>query len=379
MMKVCIITSAHSPLNHRIFYREAKALLRAGYTVTIIAPHKRNEIVDGIRIVVLPKSRNRLLRMLRSLTALRLALKQKASIYHFHDPELMPISWILKLVSRKPVIFDIHEDYPSMMKIKPWLPKILRPIASKAIALLESKTVKFLDSFITADDATYKKFSQISDRGITLHNFPPKEIFEVGTSKQNQNKLDAIYVGRIDRDRGIFQILQAIKYVHNHGHRARVSFVGRIDPPQLSSKIKDYLNKENMDRFISFVEPIPYPKIPLYIRSAKIGLVPLQTTDKYLKNIPTKLFEYMALGLPIVASDLPPIRQYVEDARCGILVKPADTAAHAEAILYLLNNPAEAMEMGKRGRQAFLTKYNWELEEKKLINFYKELLLKPFQ
>ena len=108
--KVCILTSVHPPFDVRIFHKEAKSLVKAGYDVTLIAQHDKEEIVDGVKIVNLHKPRNRIERMTKTVwSAYRKAVQVDADIYHFHDPELMPIA--LRLRKRgKRVIYDIHED-----------------------------------------------------------------------------------------------------------------------------------------------------------------------------------------------------------------------------------------------------------------------------
>ena len=100
--KVCILTSVHPPFDVRIFHKEAKSLVKAGYDVTLIAQHDKEEIVDGIKIINLQKPRNRIERMTKTVwSAYRKAVQLDADIYHFHDPELLPIGIMLKYVPVK--------------------------------------------------------------------------------------------------------------------------------------------------------------------------------------------------------------------------------------------------------------------------------------
>ena len=109
--KICMLSSAHSASDDRIFYKEAKSLSKAGYDVVIIAQHDKEEIIDNIKIIPLPIPKNRLHRMIKIVWKLfKLALKEKADVYHFHDPELIPIGILLKL-KRMKVIYDVHGDY----------------------------------------------------------------------------------------------------------------------------------------------------------------------------------------------------------------------------------------------------------------------------
>ena len=106
---------------------------------------------------------------------------------------------------------------------------------------------------------------------------------------------------------------------------------------------------------------------------ARVGIVTLYPTQKYLDAYPTKLFEYMAAGLPVVCSDFPKLRPFVEGPRCGLLVDPQNVDAVAEAVQWLLEHPEEAEAMGQRGRAAVETQYNWAQEAKRLVAFYERL------
>ncbi len=119
---------------------------------------------------------------------------------------------------------------------------------------------------------------------------------------------------------------------------------------------------------------IPHSQLAEWLRRTNIGLVPFQPIPKFFKNVPTKIFEYMAAGLPIVASDLPPIRGYLRSAKAGLLAIAADPNSHAEKIFYLIQNQQRAVEMARNGRLAFEDKYNWNAEEVKLVNLYNALL-----
>ena len=106
---------------------------------------------------------------------------------------------------------------------------------------------------------------------------------------------------------------------------------------------------------------------------SRVGIVTIYPTPKYLESYPTKLFEYMAAGLPVIASDFPGWRPFVELHECGLLVDPQDSHAIARAIQWILENPREAEAMGRRGRVAVEKHYNWEQEIPRLLSFYEEV------
>jgi glycosyltransferase involved in cell wall biosynthesis len=94
----------------------------------------------------------------------------------------------------------------------------------------------------------------------------------------------------------------------------------------------------------------------------------------YQDALPVKLFEFMAAGIPVIASNLRLQKQIVKENNCGIVVDIFNTEAVQEAILFLMNNPEQAKAMGNNGRQAVEEKFSWGKEEEKLVDYYKNLI-----
>ena len=115
-------------------------------------------------------------------------------------------------------------------------------------------------------------------------------------------------------------------------------------------------------------------QVAVILGSVRAGLAVLHPTPKYLDAWPTKMFEYMSVSLPVIVSDFPLWRGIVEDAGCGLLVDPLDSTAIASAMQWILDHPAEAEAMSRRGREAVEKQYNWETEAEKLVALYNKLL-----
>lgn len=107
---------------------------------------------------------------------------------------------------------------------------------------------------------------------------------------------------------------------------------------------------------------------------ATAGLALLRPVGDYPESYTTKLFEYMALGLPVITSDFSLYRAVVDQYACGFCVSPDDPTAVTQALLFLIEHPDEAKAMGERGRKAVEVAYNWRTEAKKLITFYSTIL-----
>lgn len=166
----------HAAFDSRIFHKEAVSLVQAGYCVTYICHHPKEEFKKGIKIVPLPTCKNRFSRMTISiLRILYLALRDNADIYHFHDPELICVGIFLKFLNKK-VIYDIHELVYYQIEYKDWIKSnFLKKIAQNVYLLLESMSVKFLDYIILAEDG-YREYFERRYRGFSrygiIRNFP---------------------------------------------------------------------------------------------------------------------------------------------------------------------------------------------------------------
>ncbi|MEA3358778.1 MAG: glycosyltransferase, partial [Thermodesulfobacteriota bacterium] len=169
--KICILTSVHQVFDVRIFHKEAKSLAKAGYDVTLIAQHIKDEVVGGVKIIAIPKSFKRFSRVL--ITDIRIlisAFRQKADIYHFHDPELIYVGVLLKLSGKK-VIYDVHEDLPEQIMGKHYIPFWMkRPIAI-LVQLIEELASTVFNYIFAATDSIEKNFDRHKS-AITIRNFP---------------------------------------------------------------------------------------------------------------------------------------------------------------------------------------------------------------
>lgn len=120
--------------------------------------------------------------------------------------------------------------------------------------------------------------------------------------------------------------------------------------------------------------PIPHDQVAARVRQGQIGFIPLPDLPKFQHNIPTKLFEFMALEMPVILSDLPPSRPFVGDGRCAFMVPANDSEAYAEAIIHLLDHPELRRTMGAEGRARVINRFNWQRESQHLLALYAELL-----
>jgi len=366
-IKVCILTSVHPPFDGRIFHKEAKTLVKAGYDVVLIAQHSKEEIVDGIRIVPLPKPRNSLERMTRVAWGLfRLAPKERADVYHFHDPELIPIGLALRLFGKK-IIYDVHEDVPKQILNKDWMGNsIARKIASFFFSGFENLSCTFLNGIVAATPDIAKKFPL--QKTTTLRNFPILELIDKTEPLHiNKQKPIIIYAGGLTRIRGIKEIIQAMEFVRD---RAELWLLGKWENEEFKKEC------ENLKgwRYTKYLGYVPYGKHYSFIKVANVGVINFLPLPNQQKSMPNKPFEYMACSLPMVMSNFPYWQKIFGE--CALFANSYDPKEIAEKILYLLDNPDKAKKLGSKGRKLIEEKYSWEIEQKKLLDIYEKVLNK---
>src|SRR5580704_2731326 len=149
-IKVCILTSAHPVFDVRIFHKECKTLVRAGYDVTLVAGHTESLSVDGVTIKAVTPAKGRFERWFRTTAAVyRAAVAVDADVYHFHDPELIPVGLLLRAQGKK-VIYDLHEDLPQTVPYKPYVPKWMRRPLARVLAMVESLAVGRFSGLVAA-------------------------------------------------------------------------------------------------------------------------------------------------------------------------------------------------------------------------------------
>jgi len=371
LAKVCILTSVHIPFDGRIFHKEAKSLAEAGYEVVLIARHDKAEIVDGVRIVPLPEPKNRLQRMTKILwRVLRLAIRERADVYHFHDPELMTVGLLLKLY-RKKVIWDVHEHYPNSIKDKFWISKGLRQCVSKSFDLFERAVVRFFDYVIYTTPFVGARYQELKVLSGPIENYPIIELSDI-FARDPQKRI--IYLGGMSRIRGLREVIEAFGLVVRQHPDWELFLVGSSRPASFENELKALTKERGIEASVKFVPWVPYEEKERLSAQAAIGIITYLPYANNTSCLPNKLFDYMLVGLPVIASDFPLYREVIEPCRCGLIVAPDKPEQIAEAMIYLIEHSQEARQMGENGRRAVRERYNWEQEGAKLLRIYETVL-----
>ena len=362
--KICHLTSVHSKFDTRIFYKECKTLVNAGYLVTLVVQNNKDEVVDGVQIMGIKTPKNRQERILKTTKQVyKRALECNADIYHFHDPELIPVGLKLKRKG-KMVIYDAHEDVPSQILSKHWIPPQLRNAISWTIEKIENYASKRFNCIISATDYIAKRFTQLNDHVVVIKNYPLLIEDMQADKKLCEREKQICYISsHLSLQRGIVPIIQAMKNID-----AKLILAG-----QMEQNVYDLIiNLDGWEKteYVGFVSKEEVQKI---MSQSDVGLVIFSLEPNYINALPTKMFEYMRAGLPVVVNDILILREIVDKYKCGICITPMSSDEISNAVNWILSNPEEAEDMGTRGQYAIETEYNWEKEREKLLDLYKNL------
>jgi glycosyltransferase involved in cell wall biosynthesis len=364
--KIRHLTSVHSVRDARIFHKQCKSLAGAGRDVGLIACHDRAEVVDGVRIIPVDRPGGRVDRMTRvGFMLYRAAVRERADLYHFHDPELLWVGALLRLRGAS-VVYDVHEDVPKQIMGKHWIPSWARPLVARAFALVEQVGARVVNGVVAATPSIARKFP--AAKTAVVQNFPEPAFARAdGSRTPLPERPDAfVYAGGLMEIQGVREMVRAFALLPE-GMKGTVA--GTFHPAALEAEIAALPGW----RRVRFLGQVPRAEIADAIDRARTGIVLNHPTVNYVDAYSTKMFEYMARGLPVVCSNIPLWVEIVEGADCGVAVDPRDPQAIADAIRLLSEDPERARRLGENGRRAIANRYNWQAELRKLEALYRKV------
>ena len=363
-MKICHITTVHKVNDNRILHKECKSLHNNGHEIYLICSGAISCITNGIKIIGIPKFKNRLLQFsLISIKEVFLrGLRINADVYHFHDPELIFSGVLFRLLGKK-VIYDIHENYPSSVLSKPYLKnKFIKKFLSFSVYLIEKISAPLFSKIITARPDISHRFKKYSP--VTIKNFPILTNLDIDKSiNTKKKKKNVIYVGGLSEIRGIKILIESFEKIKE----AELWLLGPWENQKFRFECQKLRGWENT-KYLGVVEP---DEIYKYLCISDIGIITFLPYPNHLNTLATKPFEYMQAGLPLIMSNFPYWKTFFGDL--SLYVDPYDSSDIISKINYLIYNPNIMKIMGEEGRKKVLEEYNWENESKKLIKTYIEL------
>jgi glycosyltransferase involved in cell wall biosynthesis len=345
---VLVVTTVHWPDDTRIRERLIRTLA-ADFDVFYAARTPGPSDKSGLRFIELRGGRLR-----RILQAFFLCLQPTWNVLVLHDPENVPTGLLARLVRRKPVVFDVHEDIPATALSRDWVPGWLRRPMASLLAWLLRRAERSLE--ITLAEPGYEKLFESTHS--VFQNFPDTSLYPDPVKSGNG---EVVYLGDVTLERGAdlaVDVCARLNYPLN--------FVGRA-----TDEVRLLLIRKSGERSgLRFEGLLPNPDALEIVGRASVGLSPLRDIPNYRDSQPTKILEYLALGIPVVASDLPGTRSLVDGLDSVYLVRPDAADEFAEAIELAMK--PESRESAQAQADAIRSRFRWPVDE--VREFYLSLV-----
>ncbi|MFC7213498.1 glycosyltransferase family 4 protein [Saliphagus sp. GCM10025334] len=369
MMDGVHLTTAHTPLDTRIFDKEAKSLAEYGFDIGIMAHNTPNNEKHQLSFYDLGTPSTRIDRWKSVLQVARKAKELDASIYHFHDPELIPVGLYLSKITDSAIIYDVHEDYGHIVSMREWIPNVVTPFLSRGVPQIERYAASQFDAVVTVSEWIAEPFVGINDNVCIAHNFPKVDSQPPRTKSIERNSEYVLcYVGGLVDVRGIYRMLRVLKVLVERGIDIELWAIGSWKPDANKAQAKQFIQEHELTSRVVFPGYLDHDEMFQHLYSADVGLA-LLDVQHYQKGVPTKLFEYLYAGLPIVVTPIDAIGKYMPEKYCHIAPQD-DIMVTADTVETALKTDYDDHEM----RSLVEEKYSWEAESKSLISLYNRLL-----
>jgi glycosyltransferase involved in cell wall biosynthesis len=364
------VTVVHGRYDIRILFKQCASLCQSGLgSVSLfVADDMGDEQWEGVKIRDVGKHGfGRFGRAVLGSIAMWRALREvRPALVQVHDPELLPLALALRATGTR-VVFDMHENLPKEILTKEWISKPLRWLLSRFAGAFQRFACNLIPTVFA--ETSYAVDFPSARAGVVVLNYPLLgRLREIRPPKAPTFTIG--YIGVVSVERGAEVATNAIERINEAGISAHGLFVGPV-AGELATRI-------------AFSRAVATGKVELTGRLAPtdgwpliatcwVGIAVLGSSPNFVDSYPTKLFEYMALGLPVVVSDFPLWRAIVDGCGCGLLVDPSDASAVSAALRWMYEHPERALEMGARGRAAALANYSWDSQFEKLADLYRTL------
>jgi glycosyltransferase involved in cell wall biosynthesis len=376
MIKRIIIVVSHPYREDPQLRKETQTLVDAGFSVHVIAWNRKKiasipEYTDDVRVEnIVFRGAFGVGGYLHGLKTLwfwilvikRLLGRRKWDAVHCQDLNTLLPGYLAARLVKKIVIYDAHDPYPEMFELSQ--PKFI----IRTLRKIEAFLCRHVDYIITVNQLMARRFQCLTNKPIqVVYNYPKTSLFQPckGLSRQDGTFVVG-RIGSIQPGMGIEETIEAIRNIHN-GFRIKLLLVGRVN-----SSYQDTFNRliapiADQIEVVGFVDP---EEVAKYYLQMDLSVVLYHPTPIFNYLSPMKLFESMAMGVPVIAADIGEIRKFVENCHCGHVMKDFRSSVLAHEMLKLMNNSNLLREMRNNGIKAIQENLNWEKECEKLVQFY---------
>ncbi len=376
-MNICILNVLHEPFDKRVFHKEARSLVKAGHRVTSIAPH-RGPLEDehGVAFRCIRPAHSLPDRFLSVFRLVRAGRKVAADAYFAVEPESWVAALLLKMLTGRKVVFDVHEPIPG--EFAKFFPRPMQPCMRWLTVRFMRLFARFTDEIVLTRASLDNEFAGLHVRRTVVSNTNHLQpaCSDIGPTLREAygDRPTLIHQGQFGELRGSYELLEAMKVLAARLPGARCILLG----PYVQGSEAEYrraIAEAGLEEHIHLLGTVPFEEVPRYIAIADIGLILFQpSAASHALGMPHKMFDYMREGVPFIAPDfVVEVARIVRETECGVLVDVSRPESIAEAALRLFEQPEEARRLGHNGRRAVEERYNWSHDERRLLEVFERV------
>jgi glycosyltransferase involved in cell wall biosynthesis len=314
----------------------------------------------------------------RSLLS-RIVREVRAEMIIARDIPLCPTAVHVGRRHGVPVILDMAENYPAMMRDL-WIVGRHRPIDyavrnPRLVQIAERYCLEHVQHILTVVEESSNRLAGLGvdpKRMTVVSNTPPiSRVQKLASSSSSagsdtgRSSIDVVYLGLLEVPRGVLEMINAVAQLAENGFKQfRLQIIGDGRDAALFRKRAAQLGLG--EERVQFYGRLPYPEALTLVARADIGVISHHANESWNTTIPNKLFDYMAAGLPVVSSDTIPCARILRETGAGELFRSGDSADLANALIRLID-PSRRLELGNKGRSAIVQHYNWEHDSAALL------------
>lgn len=365
---IAVVTCGHRPDDERIYEREIKTLLKAGYKITYFTRWKGDTYLSEENLWHRNYSKKDL--SIRDYTngILKDLKILKPSVVHIHEFELLSLAKKAKKLYNTKIVYDVHEANIELWDAFSSKPAGIKQVINKSLNQFEKGYLKSVDYVFTTTPELVNRYEKRGVESVFIPNYP---IVFPRRSKKSVIPM-IIYHGQISFERGLEDLINAISPLMKKKLSFKVEIYGSERIPGTIEKLNKYIADLNLIEIIKIYDQIPHREMLKTLSKAHIAVIPFRNYPMFQIAIPVKMFEAMWARCAIIASDLDSIREHGE----GFieLYPPGDVEALSRSIERLLLNSEKLKRMGNDGSRLIKEKYNWKNVEPTLLDIFSKVI-----
>lgn len=393
-MRIGMILDKTFPPDPRV-ENEAISLLKQGHNVFLFCLKYTNISDEEIKRIKVKRYKSN--KLIYKLSALAYTIpvytwvmqkkishfikENKIEVIHIHDIPIAQAAFNANKKLRLPVVLDLHDNYPEVMKSYPHLQKfpgkyIISPkkwkrkeeeFITKATKVI-TVSPPFVTEVINRTKIASNKIHLVPNT--VLPSFYQKNRIDNSILERYKNNFVILYLGDTALRRGLLTAIKALPLLKDKIPTIKLVIVGKSTTDHI---LKKEVKKYELESFVSFEGWQNVALFPSYIKASNICISPLERSMQHDVAYANKIFQYMSFGKPLLVSNATAQKEMIEKVNSGLVHQQKDIADFAAKVITLYKNPVLCNTLGSNGKNFIENEYNWSITSKELIVLYNNL------